>query len=405
MSAGKIRGYWNGLTPKTKKAITVTLVIAGGALLSLGIHYTRDLSTRKGPPPKTAKKELKIDQHLLEKSAYLEGRKKLEKVENYQRQMEEMKKEIEDLKRGKTQARAASETGLKAGLSRPQASSSTKGPKNGSLPPVPVPPPTTGSVPIPPPSKGTGRGSEEGAIIGGISVVANRDPSGVKGREGDEKKSQKKPTVYLPPSFMAATLLSGLDAPTSEGGKGNPVPVLIRIKDPAFLPNKVRANLRGCFVIADGYGSLADERAHLRAKSLSCLTRRGTSVIDAGIKGFIVDADGKIGLRGTVVSKMGALIARTLLAGFVAGFGDAIKLQSTTVSVSPLGQTQSIDPSKAAQAGLGEGISTASKEIARFYLNLAHQTLPVIECGAVRNITLVVSEGVDLEIREINKTK
>ena len=39
---------------------------------------------------------------------------------------------------------------------------------------------------------------------------------------------------------MAATLLSGLDAPTSEGAKGNPAPVFIRIKELAVSPTGSR---------------------------------------------------------------------------------------------------------------------------------------------------------------------
>jgi len=88
-------------------------------------------------------------------------------------------------------------------------------------------------------------------------------------------KKDGKRSVYLPISYMEATLLSGLDAPTSGDAKGNPVPVLIRIKTPAVLPNDVKANLRGCFVVADGKGNLATERAELVTVSISCLDRRG----------------------------------------------------------------------------------------------------------------------------------
>lgn len=198
-------------------------------------------------------------------------------------------------------------------------------------------------------------------------------------------------------------MLSGLDAPTTEGGKGEPVPVLLRIRDLAFLPNQIRANLKGCFVISEGHGSLADERAHLRITSISCLSKKGTAVIDQHVKGFVVDSDGKIGLRGTVVSKMGAIVARSVIAGFFSGIGDAIKAQTTTVSVSPLGQTQTIDPNQLLTAGAGGGISSAAQQISKFYLDLARQTMPVIEVGAVRDVTLVISEGVELEIKEINK--
>ena len=69
--------------------------------------------------------------------------------------------------------------------------------------------------------------------------------------------------------------MSGLDAPTTSEAKGNPVPVLLRVKTPAVLPNSVKANLKGCFVIADGKGNLATERAELLLVSLSCLDRKG----------------------------------------------------------------------------------------------------------------------------------
>lgn len=55
---------------------------------------------------------------------------------------------------------------------------------------------------------------------------------------------------------MEATLLSGVAAPTTSAAKGNPLPVLLRIKDLAVLPNKVKANLKGCFAIAEATGNL-----------------------------------------------------------------------------------------------------------------------------------------------------
>ena len=235
---------------------------------------------------------------------------------------------------------------------------------------------------------------------GDIELVSNPQAQKQDQKAAEVKKNEKGESVYLPPSFMEATLLSGLDAPTVESAKGNPVPVLLRIKDLAILPNRVKADLKGCFVIAEGQGNLADERAHLRLVNLSCLSRKGQAVIDQKIKGFVVDSDGKIGLRGTVVSKMGSAIARSVLAGFFGGVGDAIKSETVTSSISALGTTQTLDSGKIAQAGLGSGLAQGAHELQKFYLELAKQSMPVIEVGATRNITLVVSEGVDLEIKE-----
>ena len=54
-------------------------------------------------------------------------------------------------------------------------------------------------------------------------------------------------------------------------------------------------------VIAEATGSLAKERAMVRLVSLSCLDQEGHAVIDQGVKGFVVDRDGKVGLGGRVV--------------------------------------------------------------------------------------------------------
>ncbi|MDI1473028.1 hypothetical protein QI155_10840, partial [Thermodesulfovibrio sp. 1176] len=57
---------------------------------------------------------------------------------------------------------------------------------------------------------------------------------------------------------------------------------------------------------------------------------------------------------------------------------------------------------KMAQAAVGAGIQQAAQNIQKFYLDLAQQTIPIIEIQATRNVTLVVSEGVELEIKEYN---
>jgi conjugal transfer pilus assembly protein TraB len=215
----------------------------------------------------------------------------------------------------------------------------------------------------------------------------------------DKKKGLRE--VYLPPSFMEATLLSGLDAPTAGAAKGNPVPVLIRVKAPAVLPNDIKAELTGCFVIADGKGNLATERAELTLVSISCLDRKGKALIDQKLKGFVVDGDGKIGLRGRIVAKFGSLVARSMLAGFLVGAGDAFKAAATTSSISPLGTTQTLNTNQIGMAAAGNGLSEGFKEIQKFYMELAEATMPIVEIGPTKRITLVVSEGTNLEIKKL----
>ncbi len=78
-----------------------------------------------------------------------------------------------------------------------------------------------------------------------------------------------------------------------------------------------------------------------------------------------------------------------------------LKSAATTQSTSALGTTTTIDSGQVAQYSIGGGLSDGAASLHDFYLDLAKQTTPVIEVGAAKKITVIVSEGKELEIREI----
>lgn len=214
----------------------------------------------------------------------------------------------------------------------------------------------------------------------------------------DAKKNARR--FFLPTSFMPAKLLTGLKAKTVDSAKEDPEPMLLRIQAPAVLPNEVRAQLQGCFVIAHGYGSLASERVEARLVSLSCVDYEGRSVIEEEVKGILVDQDGVKGLAGHPVTKMGANLSRMFVAGLVEGAGDALGAASATTSISPLGQTATIDTGRLGRAGVGRGISTAAGELSKIYAELVRQSSPVIEVGPSKAVSVLVTEGVWLEVKD-----
>lgn len=419
MAIDDIKRKWASAKPATKQKIVISAVIGGlavgGALLNMGGEEKKKpvkLSTAE------ATKTVSLDSKILEKTMAAQADKQREEINAMKKKMEAMEKG--QLMAGAPAGTSTGEAPVDAGTAllspvkktvsaeKPKASfpsappvpvAAPKNPVGKQLPPPPPVPTNTSYAPIPSPQVVPPAPIVE--VVGDIEIASNSSKSVVPATVDNKKKAKR--SVYLPPSFMAATLISGLNAPTSDGARGNPVPVLIRIKDLAVLPNQVKSDLKGCFVIAEGVGNLADERAHLRLISLSCLSRGGEAVIDAKIKGFAVDADGKLGLSGNVVSKMGAVLARTLVAGFFGGVGDALKQANSQTSTTALGQTtvQNLDPTTVAIAGLGSGISNSAKELQRFYLDLAKQTMPVVEVGAAKKITLVIQEGVDLEIKNV----
>ena len=202
-------------------------------------------------------------------------------------------------------------------------------------------------------------------------------------------------------SIISGTLITGLDAPSSNQARRDPMPSLLRVKQEAILPNRFRMDIKECFIIAGGYGDLSSERAYMRAENLSCVKQDGT-VVDATMDAYAVGEDGKAGIRGRVVSKNGQIIANTLLSGLVAGIGKSFAITRVQpISINPAsGTTQSYQypsPEMMGAQAAGGAIRGASEQIAEYYLEIAKNIFPVIEIDAGRKVDFVVIRGVSLK--------
>ncbi len=427
MIVKKFKEWFDDLSPKAKKSLIYAVAGAVVLLFSLNIYKSRQESTIQSAPEKI--KAVELDKDLLRKTELAENRRKVESMGTAIEKLQNEQKSLIDRYKNENNAASANKTlPLKPGTpgsAAPGSNAAQAGPgavtpgADTTLPKIPdsseveargghFPPPpgqtteqTGQQLPVPLAPGATPGGSarvqqhQEKKTLGEITVISN--PT----KTEPQKKNER--TVYLPPSFMSAILLTGLDAGTSNSGQSNPDPILLRVQTPAVLPNDVKANLSGCFVVAEGQGRLDKERVDVRLVSLSCLTREGSAVIDTPIKGFVTDADAKTGLAGHVVSRMGASVARTLIAGMFQGAGEMLKTESTSTMTSGLGTVQSIDPSKVGSYALGNGMSTGSQRLADFYLTLAKQATPVIEANADKHVTVVVSEGKELVIKDLKQ--
>jgi len=377
-----LKERFDQLTPARKK--TVIWCLAGIVILVITITgYNSRSGKTETKAARQATQEIQLEADMIEKTMLKEQRQELNELKKTVQNLESGLQKLDEhaSKNQLPEIPSADQVAQPAAIASPSVE-----PNREEQWPEP---PNQAGIPLTPAPK-------EKKMIGEISVLSNQAATTV---EADQKKKAR--TVYLPPSFMEAKLLTGFDAATSGQGKNNPEPLLLRIQTPAVLPNDVKTNLAGCFVMAEAVGRLDKERADVRLVSLSCLSNEGKAIIDTTVKGFVTDTDSKVGLSGRVVSKMGAATARTIVAGFFGGMGDMLKATATTQSVSPLGTTTTVDSSQVAKYGVGGGLSEGARSLHDFYLSLARQATPVIEVGAAKEITVIVSEGKELEIREI----
>ncbi|NLB07557.1 MAG: conjugal transfer protein TraB [Desulfobulbaceae bacterium] len=370
----RLRERFEQLTPAGRK--TVIWSVLGVLLITLTVTGYHARSGRKQDQADSAGRDLRLEEDLMEKTIFREHRRKLEDLEGLvttmQRELDRVAKEKAVAEKPPTDKEPLPQI--------PDADTVARAKE-------PFPPPVM-------PAEAMVVAPKERKKVGKITVVRNAT-------QAKDLGGQKRRTVYLPPSFMEANLLTGFDAATSGSSKNSPEPLLLRIKTPAVLPNDVKAELSGCFVVAEAVGRLDKERADVRLVSLSCLSNEGRAVIDTPVKGFVTDSDSKVGLSGRVVSRMGAATVRAIVAGLFEGAGDAFKAAATTTSTSALGSTATIDSSQVGKSALGTGLSQGAQTMSDFYLDLVKQTTPVIEVGAAKKVTVIVSEGKDLEIRDI----
>ncbi|MGK5060357.1 TrbI/VirB10 family protein [Janthinobacterium sp. LB2P49] len=242
-----------------------------------------------------------------------------------------------------------------------------------------------------------------------VSLATATESSGNTGAAKEAGANGVKPANtlddFLPVGILPGELLGGIDAPTGGQAQSNPLPALIKISAAAILPNQFRADVKECFVVASGYGDISSERAYLRTDVLSCI-RYDRSVIEVKIEGNIFGEDGNLGLRGTLVSKQGQLLANSLRAGIVSGIGQGFAQGNSSFTTSPFGTLSTTTGGTGDQfrRGIGSGMGSALNNLANYYIRLAEQTFPVIEVHAGRKVDVVLTRGVRIPARPMSRS-
>jgi conjugal transfer pilus assembly protein TraB len=388
---------WSKLSSDQKLRVKQLGVVSTIALLGLGL-YTASTSGQKEAPKAPQASNLDMGAGLRGDSLEVKLRGDLQKILDGQSLLGDRVTAIEE---GKVVPGAA-------GTGHAQIAGG-----DGDLPPAlpgdapaypPAPPEAKGaadeipappSAPAAPPAPPAPPTERQVGAIG--AATATQAAEGGAGGVPSSKKGKR--TIYLPPGFMKARLLTGIDALASRDATSNPEPIIARVQAPAVLPNEVKANLAGCFVIGNATGSLAKERVEIQLVSISCVDFESHAVVDQAIKGFFVDADGKKGLSGKVVTRAGATLARSFIAGTIAGISQSVEGTFGSLSTSALGSVRSLDAGDAVKSGVAGGLSKSSDKLTDFYLDLARQAGPVVEVGAAKDVVVVIQEGLALEIK------
>lgn len=268
-----------------------------------------------------------------------------------------------------------------------------------SAPALPPGIPATGLPPTLAPSSGPmvfpAPGDENKSSTPGASASSSGDVTA-------RTRYQRNPNAGMLPagSFAPVALLNGLDAGTSAATQANPMPILINVTDRATLPGAARYQLRSCFLLGTAYGDLSAERVYARVSRLSCVDRKDRLVLSQEVQGYLVDSDGKLGMRGVVTDRQGAKLAKSTLAGFAQGLTGVLGQAQGQVLSANAGE--GISATQALRASGLSGAQNAMNQLAEFYLKEAQSIFPVITVDAGRTGTVVFTNSVTLSFNDVD---
>ena len=206
-----------------------------------------------------------------------------------------------------------------------------------------------------------------------------------------------------------AVVIAGVDASAGVASQGDPRPVLLRITGPAWTAAEdgaaMSVDLAGCTVTGAAHGDLSSEKVYARLRTLTCAGPDTDSVIETEVAGFVAGT-GKVGVRGPVVSREGALVEKAFLAGLVSGIGQGVSAAFSPQAVATGANTAAVANTglgDIGKAGLGAGAATAGQKVADYMIRRAEQYQPVIQLQAGTRVTVVFLEGARLDGRTAPK--
>jgi Bacterial conjugation TrbI-like protein len=227
------------------------------------------------------------------------------------------------------------------------------------------------------------------------AIIGNAGPITGSGSKDVVRNSE----TYLPSgTFFKVSMLNGLDAPTGGQAHNNPHPILFNVISNGNMPNGFRTAMKHCLVTASGYGDLTSERAFATTEFLSCIRPNG-DVVDIPMRGYVVGGDGKVGIRGRIVSKQGQVLASALWTSILSNFGDVARAAGTQVTTGAAGvstSTNNLSTGDLVRKGALGGLGDTAKQLSQYYISLAEKLYPVIEVDGGQTAEIVLSQGVSL---------
>jgi hypothetical protein len=211
-------------------------------------------------------------------------------------------------------------------------------------------------------------------------------------KDSETAAASTEPPPFIPPlGFVHATLLNGVDALTSGGA-----PALARISGVYKTAMNSTVSLDGCIVMMNFAGNVSTERAEGKPQRMTCVNADGGAVT-YDLSGYAVDAqDGIVGIPGVFYEGDSTRVAAAMMADFAAGIGEMISQNQNTSTVDSDGTTKTTLTGSQVKSEAASGVNKAMSSLSTYLNERVNRVTPFVRLDAMRDIDLVILNGVQL---------
>jgi len=222
-------------------------------------------------------------------------------------------------------------------------------------------------------------------------------------------KKKKKLKMAMKMGFVDAVLITGVSAPTFNGGAANPKPILLSLVGDAYLANDYKANLDGCMAVATATGNIITSRAEMLITKISCNYKKDGKMYELTmpVKGWVIGSDGQYGVTGLLVDSAGKILSQSMLIGISQGVAQAISQSALQVATNNNdNDNTNVNLSTALKQntiiGMGNGFSSGFNIILDYYKKIMDAYFPYISVKAGKKVTILFNGGEVATPKEIS---
>jgi conjugal transfer pilus assembly protein TraB len=193
-------------------------------------------------------------------------------------------------------------------------------------------------------------------------------------------------------SWAKVSLLNGGDFPAGVSAQGQPKPVFVNLLSDFVMPNGYRYNLKGCTGMGAGFGGYSEKRVYIKIHQISCVGKKGVTMVSDNLVAQVMDSDAKVGLKGELYENTAYKSMLATISGIFSGVASVAASSQGTSYSGAQGAYSVLSGGAAVNSSIGNAAASGLGQLSKFFIDKLNSMQPYITVNTGRISTIVISQ-------------